>query len=182
MNVNWFKNPDNIVYANIDEFVPNFENETGIENLRKKIDEFKKNPVKEGITLVGRKRTSVKLIIPNLTFDEKLEMGDNVWIYLGENYECYCLYIPEHWVGKNYAFFNHKTCEYFPCHKTNDPDNFNCLFCYCPLYALKDKCGGNFKYTEDGIKDCSGCSLPHKRENFGYIMNKFSDLVEITKL
>ncbi|MCG4735218.1 cysteine-rich small domain-containing protein, partial [Casaltella massiliensis] len=26
---------------------------------------------------------------------------------------------------------------------------------YCPLYALKDECGGNFKYTDDGIKDNS---------------------------
>lgn len=52
-------------------------------------------------------------------------------------------------MNQNYKFFNHKDCEYFPCHKTNDPDNFNCLFCYCPLYALKDKCGGNFRYTDN---------------------------------
>ncbi len=84
-------------------------------------------------------------------------------------------------MSENYKFFNHKSCEYFPCHKTNDPDNFNCLFCYCPLYALKDKCGGNFKYTDSGIKDCSSCLLPHKRENYEYIMNKFSDIITITK-
>ena len=65
-------------------------------------------------------------------------------------------------MNQNYKFFNHKDCEYFPCHKTNDPDNFNCLFCYCPLYALKDKCGGNFRYTDNGIKDCSNCFLPHR--------------------
>ncbi len=39
-------------------------------------------------------------------------------------------------MSENYKFFNHKNCEYFPCHKTNKPDEFNCLFCYCPLYAL----------------------------------------------
>ncbi|WP_353963176.1 cysteine-rich small domain-containing protein [Aequorivita marina] len=33
-------------------------------------------------------------------------------------------------------------------------------FCYCPLYMLKDDCGGNFKYT-NGFKDCSDCKLPH---------------------
>lgn len=82
----------------------------------------------------------------------------------------------------SYRFFNNNKCEYFPCHKTNDPENFNCLFCYCPLYALKDKCGGNFRYTEKGIKDCTNCTLPHKRDNYDYIIGKFQDIVEIIKL
>lgn len=84
-------------------------------------------------------------------------------------------------MSENYKFFNHKECEYFPCHKTSDPDNFNCLFCYCPLYTLKDKCGGNFKYTDKGIKDCSKCTLPHRRDNYDYIMGKFQDIIKITK-
>ena len=58
---------------------------------------------------------------------------------------------------KHFQFFSNSKCEYFPCHSTNDPENFNCLFCYCPLYALGDKCGGNFTYIAGGIKDCSGC-------------------------
>ena len=78
--------------------------------------------------------------------------------------------------------FSNTKCEYFPCHKTNDPENFNCLFCYCPLYALKDKCGGNFRYTEKGIKDCTNCTLPHQRKNYDYIIGKFKEIVEITKL
>mgnify|MGYP000023593596 FL=1 len=82
----------------------------------------------------------------------------------------------------NYKFFSHTECEFFPCHKTNDPENFNCLFCYCPLYALKDKCGGNFRYTEKGIKDCTNCTLPHQRKNYDYIIGKFKEIVEITKL
>ena len=81
-------------------------------------------------------------------------------------------------MNQNYKFFNHKDCEYFPCHKTNDPDNFNCLFCYCPLY---DKCGGNFRYTDNGIKDCSNCFLPHRRDNYDYIIRKFQDIINITK-
>lgn len=84
-------------------------------------------------------------------------------------------------MSENYKFFSHKECEYFPCHKTNDPDNFNCLFCYCPLYALKDKCGGNFKYTDSGTKDCSNCNLPHRRDNYDYIIGKFKDIINITK-
>ena len=82
----------------------------------------------------------------------------------------------------NYKFFSNTKCEYFPCHKTNDPENFNCLFCYCPLYAIKDKCGGNFRYTEKGIKDCTNCTLPHQRKNYDYIIGKFKEIVEITKL
>lgn len=68
--------------------------------------------------------------------------------------------------GKKYSFFRHKECEFFPCHKGADEENFNCLFCYCPLYALGDKCGGSFTYTADGVKDCSGCLLPHRKENY----------------
>lgn len=84
-------------------------------------------------------------------------------------------------MSENYKFFKHKECEYFPCHKTNDPDNFNCLFCYCPLYALKDKCGGNFKYTDNGIKDCTNCCVPHRKDNYDYIIGKFKDIINIAK-
>lgn len=73
---------------------------------------------------------------------------------------------------KNYSFFRHEKCEYFPCHKGVDPENFNCLFCYCPLYAMGKDCGGNFRYTEKGIKDCSNCTVPHRRENYGLVISK----------
>ena len=85
-----------------------------------------------------------------------------------------------YWEGKEYSYFSHKNCEYFPCHKGADPENFNCLFCYCPLYALGDKCGGNFRFTESGIKDCTECKLPHRRENFGYVTGKYSELAEMS--
>ncbi len=84
---------------------------------------------------------------------------------------------PDDWKNREYAFFSHKACELFPCHKTDDPENFNCLFCWCPLYALGGNCGGNFSYTETGIKDCGNCLLPHGRKNYGYIMNRFQDIV-----
>lgn len=83
------------------------------------------------------------------------------------------------WKVKKYSFFCHKECEYFPCHKTNDPENFNCLFCYCPLYALGDGCGGNFRYTEKGVKDCTNCLLPHKRENYAYVTGKYQEIKEL---
>ena len=86
-----------------------------------------------------------------------------------------------YWEGKEYSYFSHKKCEYFPCHKGADPENFNCLFCYCPLYALGDKCGGNFHFTESGIKDCTACKLPHRRENYGYITGKYQELADMIR-
>lgn len=94
MNITWFKNPDNIIYAPVDEFAGNFGKETGIDHLREKIEDFKNNPVAEGVTLKGIKRTSLRLIIPNMIFKEKIDMGDTVWVYMGEMYEAYCLYWP----------------------------------------------------------------------------------------
>lgn len=77
--------------------------------------------------------------------------------------------------GHNYEFFSHKSCEFFPCHPTQHPEEFNCLFCYCPLYLLGEQCGGNFTYTPGGVKDCSGCLIPHRRENYAYIVGKLMD-------
>ena len=87
----------------------------------------------------------------------------------------------EEWYGKHYSYFQNKECEYFPCHGGANPENFSCLFCYCPLYALGDRCGGAFRYTEDGFKDCSGCQIPHKRENYGRILERYSDICELAK-
>ena len=81
----------------------------------------------------------------------------------------------------NYDFFQNSACEYFPCHKCADPENFSCLFCYCPLYALGDQCGGNFIYTKEGIKDCSGCLVPHRRENYQRVMDKMSGVIDLAK-
>lgn len=81
----------------------------------------------------------------------------------------------------NYDFNQNRKCEYFPCHKVSDPDQFSCLFCYCPLYALGDRCGGNFYYTEKGIKDCSRCLIPHRRENYDRIMEKMPLILEMVK-
>ena len=78
----------------------------------------------------------------------------------------------------NYAFFQNTKCEYFPCHPTDKPEDFNCLFCYCPLFALGKNCGGNCKYNEKGIKDCSDCLVPHRRENYDYVNSKFKEIMK----
>ncbi len=84
----------------------------------------------------------------------------------------------ESWQGKHFSFFSNTDCEFFPCHKTDDPDNFNCLFCFCPLYAFGDSCGGNYTLTDAGVHDCSSCMLPHRQNSYGTIMQRLSFLNE----
>ena len=82
---------------------------------------------------------------------------------------------------QNERFFANRACAYYPCHAGANADDFNCLFCYCPLYALGDRCGGCFTYTDNGIKDCSGCLKPHRRENYEKMMEKMGEVIELAK-
>jgi len=81
-------------------------------------------------------------------------------------------------MSENYKKFQHKDCEYFPCHKNVKEEDYNCLFCYCPLYMLKDKCGGNYKFAY-GVKDCSECTIPHGANSYVYVMSKMGEVMEI---
>ncbi len=78
------------------------------------------------------------------------------------------------------SYFANRDCKYFPCHQTNRED-FNCLFCYCPLYALGDQCGGNFVYMENGIKDCSNCLIPHSEGGYEYVLSRFQKIAELAR-
>ena len=75
---------------------------------------------------------------------------------------------------RHYAHFTNRECEFFPCHAGADPESFNCLFCFCPLYALGEKCGGAWSMLPGGIKDCSRCLYPHDPENYDGIINRLS--------
>lgn len=71
----------------------------------------------------------------------------------------------------SYRFFSNKDCQYFPCHK--NLEDFNCLFCYCPLYLL-EKCPGKPEYLERNgkrIKVCTNCTFPHQPENYDIVIN-----------
>jgi Zn-finger protein len=76
---------------------------------------------------------------------------------------------------EHYKFFQNTECEYFPCHQTAHPEDFNCLFCYCPLYFMGKECGGNFAYLENGIKSCMDCMKPHRRVNYDMIIKQLSE-------
>ena len=76
-----------------------------------------------------------------------------------------------------YPFFTYRECPYFPCHEGVPDDEFNCLFCYCPLYALGPECGGNFTYTERGVKNCTTCALPHQGDAGTLLVRKKFPLI-----
>ena len=79
----------------------------------------------------------------------------------------------------HYRFFQHTRCEYFPCHTGIEESDFNCLFCYCPLYALGEACGGSFSYTDHGVKDCSSCTFPHEKANYEAVIARFPELARL---
>ena len=79
----------------------------------------------------------------------------------------------------DHSFFQNSQCEYFPCHKVKDPESFNCLFCYCPMYFLED-CGGDASYTKKGVKDCSACLRIHAADSWTFVQRRL--LQEIKRI
>lgn len=82
-------------------------------------------------------------------------------------------------MSEHYSYFGHETCEYYPCHRGwhetgRNEAEFNCLFCYCPLYS-REQCPGTPSYFMDKtgrrIKDCSNCIYPHQPENYEKIIS-----------
>ena len=77
-----------------------------------------------------------------------------------------------YWEGKHFSFYTNKECEYYPCHKVPEGQDFNCLFCYCPLYAM-EHCPGRHEYIDVNgrrVKSCMDCTFPHQPENYDKIM------------
>ena len=74
----------------------------------------------------------------------------------------------------SYRSFENRECRYYPCHK--GIENINCLFCYCPLYAL-EQCPGDYTYIESNgkkVKECTNCTFPHAAENYDVMMKFLS--------
>ena len=81
----------------------------------------------------------------------------------------------------SYKYFKNEACCYYPCHTGMKGEDFNCLFCYCPLNRYKD-CPGNPRYirTKSGkmIKNCSECTFPHEPENYEQIIKFLTDKMQ----
>lgn len=82
---------------------------------------------------------------------------------------------------QSHRFYQNRACEYFPCHEGVTEEEFSCLFCYCPLYALGRRCGGACTNTEDGVKDCSQCTFPHRAENYDAVLAKWREIADVVR-
>ena len=74
-------------------------------------------------------------------------------------------------------FVQNRACEFFPCHKGVAEEEFNCLFCFCPLYALGRECGGDFVVLENGVKSCEHCTRPHTPGGYERVMERIGLVV-----
>ena len=93
MNVNWFKEPEHVVYVEAERFLPEFSRKVKLPDLPAQVEAFRVQPAPEGKNIRSdMKGTSLKLFVPDLVFEEKLDMGDTVWVYLGQTHVSYCLY------------------------------------------------------------------------------------------
>ncbi|MCR5507915.1 MAG: cysteine-rich small domain-containing protein [Lachnospiraceae bacterium] len=74
-----------------------------------------------------------------------------------------------------HRYFENRECKYYPCHK--GLDDINCLFCYCPLYFMRD-CPGKPVFTEKNgklKKVCTGCTYPHEAGNYETILKTIKE-------
>ena len=94
LTLNWLKDEENVVYGREAQIVPELSRDLMIPDLMEQIERFRRSPVKEGVILKGGRRSSVKLFIPDLYFDRPIDMGENVWLYLGEMSPAYCAFRP----------------------------------------------------------------------------------------
>ena len=72
MQIHWFQNEDHLVYIN---------GATQLADLERTLH------------FPG-------LVVPDLTFGQHIQMGENVFFYMGEMQECYVIYWPDAPVAK----------------------------------------------------------------------------------
>lgn len=94
-NINWFKDENNLVYLNAEKELETLERTLKFPGLKDAAYQLHQNPTAEGLSIKGAKRTMARLFIPDLTFEEHIEMGENIFLFLGEMAECYVIYWPD---------------------------------------------------------------------------------------
>ena len=92
MRINWFKDENHLVYINGETQLTELERTLHFPGLADAANELRRHPTAEGFTIKGPKRTSGRLFVPDLTFGEHIEMGENIFFYMGEMQECYVIY------------------------------------------------------------------------------------------
>ncbi len=94
LTVSWLTDAENVVYGREDELIPQLAKDLMIPDLMDAVEAFRQAPTREGLVLKGGRRSSVRLFVPDLCFDRHIDMGENVWLYLGEMSPAYCVYQP----------------------------------------------------------------------------------------
>lgn len=197
LNLTWIKNHDHVSYCKENEVLPRLARELGIADLAQQVEEFRTHPTAEGGKSEREETYHFEAVHPQPDLPGAGgDGGERVDLYGGAMPRLLSVYPlggdkreltqregdtvmgeqKKYWEGKHFAFYTNKECEYYPCHPVPEGTEFNCLFCYCPLYMLGRKCGGNFTYLESGVKDCSECLVPHRRENYGFIADSFQKI------
>ncbi len=97
MNINWFRDENNLVYINAEKDLHRLEVQLQLPGLEEAATELHLHPTAEGLTLKGARRTTARLFIPDLLFGKHIEMGENVFLYRGDMVECYVIY----WIRKD---------------------------------------------------------------------------------
>ena len=95
MHINWFKDENHLVYINGATQLAELERTLHFPGLEEAANALRQHPTAEGFTIKGPKRTSGRLFVPDLTFGQHIEMGENIFFYMGEMQECYVIYWPD---------------------------------------------------------------------------------------
>ena len=94
MRINWFKDENNLIYINGETQLAELEKTLHFPGLEEAANELRQHPTAEGFTIKGPKRTSGRLFVPDLAVGEHIEMGENIFFFMGEMQECYVIYWP----------------------------------------------------------------------------------------
>ena len=74
MHINWFKDENHLVYINGETQLAELERTLHFPGLEEAANELRQHPTAD------------------LTFGEHIEMGENIFFYMGEMQECYVIY------------------------------------------------------------------------------------------
>lgn len=86
---------NHLVYINGATQLAQLEKTLHFPGLEEAANALRQHPTAEGFTIKGPKRTSGRLFVPDLTFGEHIEMGENIFFFMGEMQECYVIYWPD---------------------------------------------------------------------------------------
>ena len=84
MHINWFRDENNLIYINGATQLAELEKTLRFPGLEEAANELRQHPTAEGFTIKGPKRTSGRLFVPDLTFGRHIEMGENIFFFMGE--------------------------------------------------------------------------------------------------